>query len=260
MRRDAHVPIDDALAAGIAAQQASVLERFPAGTCLFPMTRANPDGSRPVSRSAYVKHLNAWLRSCDIHDEAGRPAKVTPHQWRHTYATRLINSGVAQHVVKKLLDHDSDTMTAHYARLSLATVREQWEQATKVDVTGATVSEGSGTLADAVWLKNSLSRAKMALPNGYCTLPLQQTCEYANACLTCPMFLTTAQFLPEHRRQLQATRELVAGAQSRGQTRVVEMNRTVEINLTRIIATLEQPAAIVCGTNCKCAKAVGDES
>jgi hypothetical protein len=75
-------------------------------------------------------------------------------------------------------------MTAHYARLSLETVRDEWEKATNVDINGQAADGDSGVLADAVWLKNSLSRAKMALPNGYCTLPLQQTCEYANAPLT----------------------------------------------------------------------------
>lgn len=30
-------------------------------------------------------------------------------------------------------------------------------------------------------MKNNLARAKMALPNGYCALPLQQKCEFANA-------------------------------------------------------------------------------
>jgi hypothetical protein len=39
----------------------------------------------------------------------------------------------------------------------------------------------TGPLAGAVWMKNDLARAKMALPNGYCTLPLQQKCEFANA-------------------------------------------------------------------------------
>ncbi|MGP8207417.1 MAG: tyrosine-type recombinase/integrase [Acidimicrobiales bacterium] len=32
-----------------------------------------------------------------------------------TYGTRLINSGVPQHVVQKLLGHASPNMTGHYA-------------------------------------------------------------------------------------------------------------------------------------------------
>jgi integrase len=51
---------------------------------------------------------------------------LTPHQWRHTLGTILINRDVPQHVVQKILDHDSPQMTAHYARLSDKTVREHW--------------------------------------------------------------------------------------------------------------------------------------
>lgn len=102
-------------------------------------------------------------------------------------------------------------------------------------------------------MKNNLARTKMALPNGDCTLPLQQNCQYANACLTCPVFVTTAEFLPEHHRQLEATRALIRRAEERGQDRVVEMNRTVETNLLAIINDLTagprccQDSAAGCG-------------
>ncbi|PZS34056.1 MAG: transposase, partial [Pseudonocardiales bacterium] len=95
-------------------------------------------------------------------------------------------------------------------------------------------------------------------PNGYCTLPLQQTCDYANACLTCPMFLTTAEFLPQHRQQLTDTRQLLHKAEQVGQQRVIQMNQTVERNLLAIITTLDTGAtdhpgpAPKCGTACAC--------
>ncbi len=56
--------------------------------------------------------------------------------------------------------------------------------------------------------KENLARAKQTLPNGYCGLPLQQTCPHPNACLTCDNFLTTAQFLPIHIEQLERTEQL----------------------------------------------------
>ncbi len=252
MRRDARTPIDDLLAESIAAQQRRVKAEFPAGTVLFPMVSGNALGTRPVSRAAYAKKLNQWVRDCDIRTEAGDPVHVHPHQFRHTYATRLINSGVPQHVVKKLLDHDSDTMTSHYARLSMQTVREEWSKATKVNVSGEVVEDDGGDLDDAIWLKNSLSRAKMALPNGFCTLPLQQSCEYANACLSCPMFLTTPEFLPQHKTQLVETRALLDSARQRGQERLTEMNEKVERNLLSIISSLESAESGCCGPSSAC--------
>ncbi len=248
MSRDAFVPIDDALAEAIAAQQQAVVTMFPQARCLLPRRTRNLDGKLPFSTSTFRGQLAGWLRACDIRDELGRPVHVTPHQWRHTFGTRLINNQVPQETVRRLLDHASHQMTAHYARLSDQTIRDQWERARKVGISGEELPAETGPLAEAAWMKNNLARAKMALPNGYCALPLQQRCEYANACLTCPVFVTTAEFLPQHRRQLAQTRALISQAGQRGQQRVAEMNRTVEKNLIAIIGGLTGPGG--CSTAC----------
>jgi hypothetical protein len=85
-------------------------------------------------------------------------------------------------------------------------------------------------------------------------LPLQQRCEYANACLTCPVFVTTAEFLPQHHRQLTRTRALISQAEQRGQQRVAEMNRTVEKNLIAIISglTVSGRCGGACSGSCAC--------
>ncbi|MBK5222747.1 MAG: tyrosine-type recombinase/integrase [Acidimicrobiia bacterium] len=36
-----------------------------------------------------------------------QPVRVTAHQFRHTLGTRLINQGVPQHVIQRLLGHAS---------------------------------------------------------------------------------------------------------------------------------------------------------
>ncbi|MGH3233840.1 MAG: tyrosine-type recombinase/integrase [Streptosporangiaceae bacterium] len=241
MKREALVPIDDELHRKIGQQQQRVLQRFPAGApVLFPRPTGNLDGSRPVSRDTYRAALYRWLEDCDIRDEHGQPAHLTPHQWRHTLGTALINKDVPQHVVQKILDHDSPLMTALYARLSDKTVREHWEKARKVDAAGQPVQiSPDGPLGDAAWAKQQLSRATQALPNGYCQLPLVKTCPHANSCLTCPMFVTTAEFLPQHHAQRQATLQIISAAEASGHARVAEMNRQVAGNLDKIIATLE---------------------
>jgi integrase len=261
MRREAFVPIDTDLAEAIGQQQQAVLTELPSATCLLPRPTRNPDGHMPFSTATFRGELVEWLRCCDIRDELGQPVRVTPHQWRHTFGTRLINREVPQETVRRLLDHSSHQMTAHYARLSDTTIREQWERARKVDISGQELPPDSGPLSEAVWMKNNLARAKMALPNGYCTLPLQQSCQYANACLTCPVFVTTAEFLPEHRQQLNATRALIIRAEERGQQRVVEMNRSVETNLLAIISglTTSSPCSRTCASPCACGGADDDK-
>lgn len=240
MKREGLVPIDDDLAGLIEAQQRKVLDRWPAPQVLLPRWSANPDGRWPFPAATYRSNLANWLAECDIRDEHGRPARLKPHQWRHTFATRLINLDVPQDVVRQLLDHSSHAMTAHYARLHESTVRRHWEEARKVNIAGETVElDPAGPLADAAWLKDQLARAKQSLPNGYCGLPLKQTCPHANACLTCPVFITTPEFLPEHHNQRRRTLQLIETAKTAGQARVAEMNEQVLGNLDRIITSLE---------------------
>ncbi len=130
-------------------------------------------------------------------------------------------------------------MTGHYARLHDTTVRRHWEAARKVNSTGQTVTiDPAGPLADAAWAKQRLGRVTQALPNGYCGLPVQKTCPHANACLTCPMFITTAEFLPQHRKHREQVVQIITVAEARDQTRLVEMNQQVLANLDRIITSL----------------------
>jgi hypothetical protein len=88
---------------------------------------------------------------------------------------------------------------------------------------------------EAAWMKERLARAKQTLPNGYCGLPLQQSCPHPNACLTCGHFLTTEEFLPIHRDQLAETERLIEQARLEGSERKREMNENVRLNLVRII-------------------------
>lgn len=243
MKRDALVPIDPALAEAIGDQRDRTAERWPAGTpVLFPRPSKNIDGVNPIGSPTYRMAMLRWLDACDIRDEHGHRVHLTPHQWRHTLGTRLINREVPQEVVRRILDHDSPQMTAHYARLHDTTVRRAWEAARKIDIHGHRVTlDPDGPLADVSWAKQRLGRATQALPNGYCGLPIQQSCPHANACLTCPMFLTTPEFLPQHRAQRHQTLELITAAEARGQQRLGDMNKTVLANLDTVIAALDQP-------------------
>jgi hypothetical protein len=60
------------------------------------------------------------------------------------------------------------------------------------------------------------------------------------------MFITTAEFLPQHRQQHQQILQIISAADARGQTRVTQMNRQVADNLEKIITALEndQPQAV----------------
>ena len=121
--------------------------------------------------------------------------------------------------------------------ISLAGIAGVWyarpyARSSVIDVTTVTTK----TL---VVVNNGLGRVTQALPNGFCGLPVQKTCPHANACLTCPMFVTTPEFLPQHHQQRQQVLQIMSAAQARGQLRLVEMNQQVLGNLDRIISALK---------------------
>ena len=186
MKREALVPIDEQLHRHLREQQQRLLEQWPAGvTVLFPRPGANLRGDKPISTSGYRCSLAEWLTRCDTRDELGRPVHLTPHRFRHTLGTRLINKDVPQDVVRRILDHTTGQMTSHYARVSDATIRRHWEKARKVDIQGDAVAlDPAGPLAEAAWAKQRISRATQALPNGYCGLPVVQSCPHANSCFS----------------------------------------------------------------------------
>ncbi|TWP32356.1 tyrosine-type recombinase/integrase, partial [Leekyejoonella antrihumi] len=185
MNREALVPIDEELHRLILDQQTRVTDESIRPPVLFPRPTKNPDQNIPLSAGTYRAALYRWLESLDLRDEHGHQVHLTPHQWRHTLGTRLINKDVPQEVVRRILDHDSSQMTAHYARLHDDTVRRHWDAARKVDITGTTIAtDTAGPLADAAWAGHRIATATQALPNGYCGLPIQKACPHANACLT----------------------------------------------------------------------------
>jgi integrase len=251
MRRTAFFPIAEDLAAEIAAQQRRVLARFPAGCkWLFPGHQANLTGKRTISDQYWRNHFAIWMGTLRLVNEHGQPVSITAHQFRHTLGTRLINANVPQHVVQQLLDHMSPEMTAIYAKLHDQTVRQHWENAVKVNAEGTPVDlDPNHPLADAAWMRLSMVRAKVTLPNGYCGAPIQTDCEFANPCLDCRFFITSRDFLAQHRRQRDETVAFIDSAEKAGLSRVAEKNRRTLGKLDTIIGALETtvPGQVVAG-------------
>lgn len=242
MRREAYLPVDEDIAGRIREQQQAARDDFPnTPTKLLPSRFANLDGSKAITAAGFQRAFQRWLADIRPTDEQGRPVRVTPHQFRHTFGTRLINNDVPQHIVQQLMDHVSPQMTAHYARLNDKTVRDAWAKARKINARGQQVTVADDhPLAGAQWVRTSLARAKQTLPNGYCGMPIQSDCEHANPCLTCPLFITTPAFLPQHEAQLRTTLTLIEQSEAEGHGRIAEKNRQIAGNLSRIIAACRE--------------------
>ena len=243
VRSDQLIPLSAKAADAIRTQQDHDRRCWPAGTpWLFPGIADNADGAKPYNAATLGTQLREWQQRIDVRDEAGAPITVTSHRFRHTLGTRMINNGVPQHVVQKLLGHASPEMTGHYARIHDTTVRDAFDhyQQQRVNTAGELLPyDPEAPTATAEWVKHNLSRIRDSLPNGYCGRPPQQDCPHPNACLTCPDFQTTAQFLDVHRHQAATNAKLIARADTNGQFRLAANLRQVQSSLERIIPALE---------------------
>ncbi|HUG84270.1 MAG TPA: site-specific integrase [Euzebya sp.] len=243
MKTEQLIPLSPRAADTIRAQQAHLRDRWSdPPTRLFPSPHCNPDGTRAFSYATLRARLAVWQDRIGIRDEAGQPVRITAHQFRHTLGTRMINNGVPQHVVQRLLGHASPQMTARYATLHDTTVRAAFDdyQTRRVDIHGQRLDfDPDGPTADAEWIKHNLARIQASLPNGYCGRPPQQDCPHPNACLTCPDFQTTPEFLPIHRRQRDDTLTLIDAAQRDGRDRQAANHQQVLTNLQTVIDGLE---------------------
>lgn len=69
---------------------------------------------------------------------------------------------------------------------------------------------------------------------------LSAPAKFREACLTCPVFLTGPEFLPELREQRRRTLTLIDVSQNNGQARLAEMNAQVLANLDRMIGEIDK--------------------
>ena len=77
---------------------------------------------KDASEDDIIKAVKALVKdnaaSADAAAEAGITRHVTPHTLRHSYATRLLESGVDTRVVQILLGHVNIATTAIYMHLT----------------------------------------------------------------------------------------------------------------------------------------------
>ena len=249
LRREAVIPIGPALVEQLRRQEESLTTIYgPEGTSfLLP---SPPEGMRGPSRGGghHITPLTArrivkaYVRKAEIRDSQGRLAVwVHPHRFRHHLGSSMVNEGVPLSVIQRVLDHGSIEMTALYAHLDDATVkREMLSFHERVNIRGERIAlPVDGPLQEAAWMKERIARAKQALPNGYCGLPLVQSCPHPNACLSCANFLTDSSFRDIHRQQLAHTRTLRERAEQNENVRLVELLEGDERSLRRILDGLD---------------------
>ena len=81
------------------------------------------------SRGGRISRQSAWQMVLDSAQAAGITEHVSPHVFRHSYATHLLDGGADIRVVQELLGHASVTTTQIYTLITIDKVRETYSMA-----------------------------------------------------------------------------------------------------------------------------------
>lgn len=98
-----------------------------------PALAAKNSKSEPAlflnARGKRLSRQSAWQIVLDAARATGLEGKVSPHVFRHSYATHLLDGGADIRVVQELLGHSSVTTTQIYTLITIDKVRETYSTA-----------------------------------------------------------------------------------------------------------------------------------
>ena len=98
-----------------------------------PALAAKNSKSEPAlflnARGKRLSRQSAWQIVLDAAVATGLEGRVSPHVFRHSYATHLLDGGADIRVVQELLGHSSVTTTQIYTLITIDKVRETYSTA-----------------------------------------------------------------------------------------------------------------------------------
>ena len=178
-RRERRLPISQATAAVITTQQQRVRERFPdtplAELVLLPSPHANPAGAKSLSGGLLDLRHRDWVDQLPVLRRADGTefdrAKIVPYAYRHTYAQRHADAGIAVDVLSQLLDHRTLEVTRRYYRVGEQRRRAAVDTVTahSFDRHGNRLWRDAHTLLDSEHARYAVG--DVAVPYGRCTEP-----------------------------------------------------------------------------------------
>ena len=226
-RAGRRLPIGQATATVITGQQRRVRARFPATPAarlvLLPTVMGNPEGTRPISAASLIQRHRDWIGRMPALTLADGTsfdkAKIVPYCYRHTYAQRHADAGIAPDVLRDLMNHRSINATLRYYRIG-EDRRNAVDKVTAMafDRHGNRVWRDVRALLDADHARYAIG--EVAVPYGRCTEPSNVragggACPIRFRCAGCDHFRTDVSYLPDltaYLDDLLRTRERLAAA------------------------------------------------
>lgn len=165
-------------------------------------------GEYKILRQVLARHwlYNKFILRFGIKDSNGNLAKFTFHSFRHQIGTDLLNNGMSPFEVQQYLGHESMHSTRLYAKVRNDRLTKEYKKLGFIGV----IKKSTEDIVDGDGNKLDAEKPLMAqLPDGVCAKPIGTkviNCKKPNACLFCPKFITTPEFLDIHREHLERIR------------------------------------------------------
>ena len=211
------LPITTATAELIIAQQQATRERFPdsavAELVLLPCDEPTARGLRPMGRHVIGRAHRRWLVSLPAplrraDGSAYDPATITPYSYRHTYAQRHADAGVALDVLAELMGHELLSSTQGYYQVGEKRRRAAVDRLAQhqFDRHGGHLWRETQALLDHEHARHALGQ--VSVPYGTCREPSNVqagggACPFRFRCMGCDHFRTDVSHLPELKAYLQ---------------------------------------------------------
>ena len=222
------LPINGKTAEVITAQQRRVRHRFPDTPIgelkLLPAHGRNPHGRRALTVAGLEVRHREWVTGLPTlrTRDGGEfdPTRAVLYAYRHTYAQRHADAGVALDVLAELLDHRNLNVTQRYYRVGEPRRRAAVDSVTTLsfDRHGNRLWRDAQALVDSEHTRYAVE--EVTVPYGRCTEPSNVqagggACPVRFRCAGCDHFRTDVSYLPDLQAYLEdllRTRERLAAA------------------------------------------------
>ncbi len=205
--------------------------------CLAALRAWQAQGWERTSDYLFTRYGRPWQGAthvCYLVRELGRKlglSGLTPHRFRHTFAVALLNYGMRESALQKLMGHATLGMTLEYARILDQTVERAFTTAVEQMQAGPLSWVPSFFAPEEYTLfAEGDTVSWIRLPHGYCRRNPKLHCESDVKCLLCERFAATPADLP--RLQEMQARFLSLGLQVKADV--------VAAQITRLKAAISQ--------------------
>lgn len=167
-------------------------------------------GNEVIETISYTKFRKAILKkvckAIPLMNQDNSVYTVTPHQFRHTVATEMIDAGIDIYAVKEFLGHSSISMTEQYIKVYQQRLKKEFKQKLEISSASSMIRNSSyeEQLYEGKWVKNKIIGV-FELGDGCCEhLYKMPSCPHMS-CKTC----IKKKIYPRH---LQAVKDTIESA------------------------------------------------